>query len=81
MSKKALAAGMTAILMSGAAPAIITDRVYLDNDLTNLIPDLYAGLDVVSRELVGMVPSSTRNSGAVRFLDREIVEIQKLTLT
>jgi len=37
-----------------------------DNVLTGLIPDLYAGLDVVSRELVGMIPSVTRNVSAER---------------
>lgn len=36
------------------------------NTLTNLIPDLYAGLDVVSRELVGFVPSVFRNASAER---------------
>lgn len=36
------------------------------NTLTSLIPDLYAGLDVVSRELVGFVPSVTRNVSAER---------------
>ena len=36
------------------------------NILTNLIPDLYQGLDVVSRELVGCIPSVARNSSAER---------------
>ena len=36
------------------------------NTLTRLFPDLYAGLDVVSRELVGFVPSVTRNATAER---------------
>lgn len=36
------------------------------NVLTNLIPNLYQGLDVVSRELVGFIPSVARNSGAER---------------
>lgn len=38
----------------------------MPNVLTNLIPDLYQGLDVVSRELVGCIPSVTRNSSAER---------------
>lgn len=36
------------------------------NTLTNLIPDLFTSLDVVSRELVGMIPSVTRDATADR---------------
>ncbi|AXQ65853.1 MAG: coat protein [Caudoviricetes sp.] len=36
------------------------------NTLTSLIPALYQGLDIVSRELVGLVPAVTMNSGAAR---------------
>lgn len=36
------------------------------NTLTDLIPDLYEALDVVSREMVGMIPAVNRNSGVER---------------
>jgi len=38
----------------------------MGNVLTKMIPDLYQGLDVVSRELVGFIPSVARNSSAER---------------
>lgn len=46
------------------SPAILSGAYA--NTLTRLIPDLYAAVDVVSRELVGMIPSVTRNVSAER---------------
>jgi len=45
------------------------------NTLTNLIPTLYAALDVVSRELVGMIPAVSRNSTAERVALNQTVNI------
>lgn len=45
------------------------------NTLTDLIPDLYAGIDQVSRELVGFIPSVGRNTGAERAAVGENVRV------
>lgn len=38
----------------------------MGNTLSSILPTIYEGLDVVSRELVGFVPAVTRNSSAER---------------
>ena len=43
------------------------------NTLTNLIPDLYASLDVVSRELVGIIPAVQRDSTTDRAAKDQVV--------
>lgn len=62
MRKSLILGGSTAL----AAPFILSGAYASANTLTRLIPDLYAGLDVVSRELVGFVPSVNRNTGVER---------------
>ncbi len=55
------------------ATASVTMASAYANTLTGLIPDLYAGMDVVSRELVGFIPSVFRNSSAERAAVNEAV--------
>lgn len=45
------------------------------NTLTNLIPELYSNLDVVSRELVGMIPAVTMDAVASRAAKDQTVRV------
>lgn len=45
----------------------------MPNTLDNLIPDLYEGLDTVSRELVGFIPSVMLDAGVARAAKDQVV--------
>lgn len=49
------------------------------NTLTNLIPDVYAALDVVSRELVGAIPGVTRDASADGVAVGQTLRVHKTT--
>lgn len=47
------------------------------NTLTNLIPDVYTALDVVSRELVGALPGVTRDASADRLASNQTIRVSQ----
>jgi hypothetical protein len=58
--------GVQGILAARAAPVIVHMDAYAANTLTGVIGSLFNGLNVVSRELVGFIPSVRRNTGVER---------------
>lgn len=73
MKRSLILAGAATSLMASAAfpmPAIAYSPDILPgfhaNTLTRLMPDLYAALNYISRELVGALPGVNRNTGAER---------------
>jgi hypothetical protein len=47
------------------------------NTLSNLIPDVYAALDVVSRELVGVIPGVSRDAKADRLASNQTLRVSQ----
>lgn len=70
---------LSIILATHIAPAIIAAPAHANN-LTALIPDIYAALDVVSRELVGYIPSVGRAVSVERAAVGQSVKIPTSTV-
>lgn len=49
----------------------------MSNTLSNLIPDVYAALDVVSREKTGAIPGVSRDSSADGVAVNETLRVHK----
>ena len=47
----------------------------MGNTLSNLIPDVYTALDIVSRELVGALPGVTRDANADRIASNQTIRV------
>lgn len=71
---------MAAILASGVAPVVLNFPMAHANTLTALIPDIYAAMDVVSREMVGFIPSVGRAPGVERAAVGQAVRIPTSTV-
>lgn len=77
MSKLLLPAVVAAPLVF-PIPAIVHMQAYA-NGLTSFIPTLYDILDIVSRELVGFIPSVTRATGMERVAKNQVIQWPKST--
>ena len=81
-SQGAYAAYLVAFIGTAAIAGTMTRSMQMENvsrlyanTLTNLIPDTYRALDVVSRELTGAIPSVTRDAQADQVAQNQTLRI------